>query len=390
MLIVSNFYGDNYHGTWRRLGDSVSALYAAGMHCEGGYTEREVTEPLFLRESRRRLYSAIYRIDKTLAIFFGRPPMIGWRYSDRKQLLDVSDAVIVSEDPEVINKALSRLDGNGWNTDGHIHPSTCIRLRCQHAVFKERLLEQSLSGEKDSDVADNMRTISAECTQFWEGLPIHLRYEMYDEDSAWHRLGSGITVRLISAYLEYLHTHFQTQRLLQRQTQQALPALLNVSLKLLCTALVFTKPLNGAYETRRHFATVIMFYCFPAAGVLALELRKSTIEGVPLPDTVFRADVIRNLSVLTSSLEWLILPGDGNHKLCTELNKMLALVLDEVLNYEPPPTGSALGSEAMAPVTGPGFFDIPMLEGMEPIPTQAEDFLTWLDGAAWNNTQDLF
>lgn len=145
------------HGTWRRLGDSVAALYAAGMHCEGGYTEREVTEPLFLRESRRRVYSAVYRIDKTLAIFFGRPPMIGWRYSDRKQLLDVSDDVIFSEDPDVINKALSRLDGNGWNTDGHIHPSTCIRLRCQHAVFKERLLEQSLSGEKDSDVAHNLR-----------------------------------------------------------------------------------------------------------------------------------------------------------------------------------------------------------------------------------------
>jgi hypothetical protein len=222
---------------------------------------------------------------------------------------------------------------------------------------------------------------------------------MYDDDSAWHRLGAGITVRLISAYLEYLHTHFQTQRLLQRQTQQALPALLDVSLKLLSTALVFTKPLNGAYETRRHFATVIMFYCFPAAGVLALELRKSTIESVPLPDTVFRADVIRNLSVLTSSLEWLILPGDGNHKLCTELNKMLALVLDEVLNYEPPATGSHLGSEVgMVTGTGagaggglgPGFFDIPMLDGMEPIPTQAEEFLTWLDGAAWNNTQDLF
>lgn len=86
--------------------------------------------------------------------------MIGWRYSDRKQLLDVSDDVIVSEHAEVINKALSRLDGNGWNTDGHIHPSTCIRLRCQHAVFKERLLEQSLSGEKDSDVAHNMRFVT--------------------------------------------------------------------------------------------------------------------------------------------------------------------------------------------------------------------------------------
>jgi hypothetical protein len=233
-----------------------------------------------------------------------------------------------------------------------------------------------------------LRTISVECTQYWERLPSHLRYELYDEDSAWHQLGASITVRLIASYLEYLLMHFQIQHLLQSQTQQALSALLDESLKLLSTALVFTKPLNAAYETRRHFATVIMFYCFPTAGVLALELRKSTIEGVPLPDTVFRADVIRSLSVLTFSLGWLILPGDGNHKLCTELNKMLALVLDEVLSYEPSPTGSNLGSDVGNLASG--FFDIPMLDNMEPIPTQAEDFLTWLNGAAWNDTRDMF
>jgi hypothetical protein len=118
--------------------------------------------------------------------------------------------------------------------------------------------------------------------------------------------------------------------------------------------------------------------------VLALELRRCTIEGVPLPSTISRADVIRNLSVITSSLEWLVLPGDGNHKLCSELNKMLALVLDEVLNYEPPANGvqSHNGEEMM----GGSFFDMPMIEGLEPIPTEAEDFLNWLDHATWNNT----
>lgn len=235
------------------------------------------------------------------------------------------------------------------------------------------------------DAADVISAIIAECTQWWESLPTHLRYELYTEEGAWVGLGAGITVRLISLYLDYLHSIFQTQRLLQRQTQQALPALLEVSLKLLSTSLVSTKPNNRVYETRRHFPTVILFYCFPAAGVLALELRRCTIEGVALPSTVSRADVIRNLSVLTSCLEWIVLPGDGNHKLCSELNKMLAIVLDEVLNYEPPANGVVGIGEDLAG-SGQGFFDMPMIDGLEPIPTEAEEFLDWLDHATLNNT----
>jgi hypothetical protein len=160
-----------------------------------------------------------------------------------------------------------------------------------------------------------------------------------------------------------------------------------VSLKLLATSIVSTKPNNRVYETRRHFPTVILFYCSPAAGLLALELRRCTIEGVSLPSTISRADVIRNLSVLTSCLEWIVLPGDGDHKLCSELNKMLALVLDEVLNYEPPiidNQGCREDAATLAAGAGQGFFDMPMIEGLEPIPTEAEEFLNWLDHATFS------
>ncbi|KAF1838317.1 hypothetical protein BDW02DRAFT_565142 [Decorospora gaudefroyi] len=386
MLVTSNFYGDNYHSTWRRLGDSVSALYATGIHCERSVCEGSSPEPFFIRELRRRLYAASYRFDKTLAIFYGRPPMLGWRYSDRKMPLDISDSVITSEDSELLTSELSKLDSAGWNMQGSIHPASFARLQCQLAVFKERLLEQSLAGEKDDEVVRNIEAISAECTQYWEGLPAHLRYETYTEDAAWVGRGPGLSIRLLAIYLDYLHLHFQTQRLLHRTTQQALPALLEVSLKLLCASLVSTKPDNRDYATRRHFPTMILFYCSPAAGVLALELRRCTINGVPLPDTISRADVIRNLSVLTSCLDWLVLPGDGNHKLCNELNKMLALVLDEVLNYEPPAKDMQEGREdRLVRAAGQSFLDMPMIEGLEPIPTEAEDFLNWLDNATWNN-----
>lgn len=387
-LVISSFYGDNYHGTWRRLGDSVSALYATGMHYEGDFSNSANGEPFFLRESRRRIYAAVYRSDKTLAVFFGRPPILAWRYSDRQQQLDISDEAIVSDDPKYLNEQLSRLDSAGWNRDGMLHPASYMRVRFQIAIFKERLLEQSLAGEKDINVVPNIHSLLAECTQWWEKLPAHVRYEKYNEEDAWIDLGAGKMLRLISAYMDYLHLLFQTQRLLHRQTQQDLPALLEVSLKLLSTSLVSTKPNDRAYDTQRHFPTVLLFYCFPAAGLLALELRKSTIEGVALPSTVTRADTIRNLSVLTSCLEWIVLPGDGNHKLCSELNKMLTIVLDEVLNCEPPANGESENAHLSAG-PGNGFLDMPMIDGLEPIPTGSEDFLDWLDNATWNNS-DLF
>lgn len=152
-------------------------------------------------------------------------------------------------------------------------------------------------------------------------------------------------------------------------------------------------------------------YCVPSAGVLALELRRCTREGRSLPGEVRRADVVRCLAVLISCLEWVVLPGDGNYRLCSELNKMLALVLDEVLNFEPSAAGAVDGGdgedrEAQAGLVGDAdaagastveeegssggaFFDFPLVDGMEPIPTESEDFLNWLDNAHWNNTVSL-
>jgi hypothetical protein len=202
----------------------------------------------------------------------------------------------------------------------------------------------------------------------------------------------SITLRMISVYLEYLHMEFCMQRSLRRHTQVALPALLEISMRLLSTVLVFNKHRNQEYSIQRHFPTLMLLYCLPSAGVLALELRRCTRENVPLPSTVARADVIRNLSVFISCLDWVILPGDGNHKLCSELNKMLALVLDEVLNYQPPAVESQGDGNSNAPldgVSGP-FFDLPALDGMEPIPTESEDFLNWLDNANWSNTVSCY
>lgn len=127
------------------------------MHYEGDFSNSANGEPFFLRESRRRIYAAVYRSDKTLAVFFGRPPILAWRYSDRQQQLDISDEAIVSDDPKYLNEQLSRLDSAGWNRDGMLHPASYMRVRFQIAIFKERLLEQSLAGEKDINMVPNIQ-----------------------------------------------------------------------------------------------------------------------------------------------------------------------------------------------------------------------------------------
>jgi len=218
-------------------------------------------------------------------------------------------------------------------------------------------------------------------------VPAYLRYDCYDEDIAWYSLESGVALRMLNSYLDYLHLEFHMQRILRRQTQMAVPALLEICMKLLSTVLVLNKQRNQTYSVQRHYASLILFYCLPSAGVLALELRRCTLENVPLPSTVSRADLIRNLSVLISCLDSVILPGDGNHRLCSELNKMLSLVLDEVLNHQPAANEDpGDGSGGNLGGIGPGFFDMPLIDGMEPIPTESEDFLNWLDNANWSNT----
>jgi hypothetical protein len=83
--------------------------------------------------------------------------MMNWRYSDRKEPLDLEDRVITSDDPEVVNDALSKLDVNGWTIEGVPRPVSWIRLRTKMSIVKERFLESSLAGRRTGDIASEMQ-----------------------------------------------------------------------------------------------------------------------------------------------------------------------------------------------------------------------------------------
>ena len=70
--------------------------------------------------------------------------------------LDLDDEVVTSDDPSIVNDAISKLDADGWATDNQIRPASWIRLRLKLGYVKERFLEASLAGKKQDFIIEEI------------------------------------------------------------------------------------------------------------------------------------------------------------------------------------------------------------------------------------------
>ena len=124
--------------------------------------------------------------------------------------------------------------------------------------------------------------------------------------------------------------------------------------------------------------------------MLAAELKRCTQNGLSLPASMSRSELIRNFSVLISYLEWVARPEYGNHAACSEASKMLARILDEALdsqsNVEQPRQPVLEPSSNEAVLTS--VEDNMMLDpnDCDTLPVDSEAFLEWFDSVDWNNS----
>jgi hypothetical protein len=112
----------------------------------------------------------------------------------------------------------------------------------------------------------------------------------------------------------------------------------------------------------------MLSYGVASASVLALQLlhqnQGSTAYVLPA-----RTDLIRKLTVFTSSLSWVTRPDHGDYALCMEAEKRLTAVLDEILDPTPRPAMDMDGASSTnfdglfegydfvgMPLPEPGFF----------------------------------
>ena len=128
-----------------------------------------------------------------------------------------------------------------------------------------------------------------------------------------------------------------------------------------------------------------MYYAFPSAGVLTIELRMRMQQGSDLPYSISKSEVIRHTSVLAASLQWASEPSSGNQNLCAEAAKTLSRILDEILdgsgqNGETSTSGDVDGTVNgnMSPVAMDIDYSILADPGVD-----SETFLNWFDSLDW-------
>jgi hypothetical protein len=110
------------------------------MHCD---TENPSGKVTIQSEVRRRIYTAVFNIDKVISTFTGRPPLLSYRFSSTPLPLDISDEDLLSDGG--LEKIAEDLDKNGWNTKGIIYSTTTLRARNAFMVVRGEILEMALS-----------------------------------------------------------------------------------------------------------------------------------------------------------------------------------------------------------------------------------------------------
>jgi len=121
-------------------GDMISSAIAAGLHRLPDHNKDVFTAA---SEFKRRVFSRIYYLDKTIACMDGTPPMLSRLYCDLKPCLDLSDEQLFAPRHEVY-AAINRLTTDGWNADGNIYGVSVNRAIWQLCAVREEVLELAL------------------------------------------------------------------------------------------------------------------------------------------------------------------------------------------------------------------------------------------------------
>ncbi|KNG82297.1 hypothetical protein ANOM_008700 [Aspergillus nomiae NRRL 13137] len=377
------------HHIYAQFGDLVSCIHAMGLHRPH---PPDSSVPFFLSQTRKRVFTASYRTDKNLATFLGRPPRLSYHYCDVELPLDLDDHSLIL-DHLSLDKAVRQLTSDGWGAfSGGLRPATVIRLRYMIARLREQVMELSLGrgfvGSRESE----LQMTYQECKRLWDRVPKELHYSK----RSWGVLGPHLSIISLVIHLEYLYTVFQVERIRCSESPDAMTDLLDSAMQIVSAVTDFTKQSDQEGSIREKYTWIFLFYALPAAGVVATELHRCTVSMVPLPCSMPRSRIIRDLNLLASWFESANPPTSYTHQACVEVTKAIIKLLDDTLDYPSggqrvdgpqPGTGNRPGPNSGDQVRDNshsigGSFNthgqsetIPNVDTLE----TSEDFLNWLD-----------
>ncbi|KAF2733558.1 hypothetical protein EJ04DRAFT_513067 [Polyplosphaeria fusca] len=338
---------------WRRMGELATQLYALGLHREPKDSEL----PLFVLETRRKLFCASYVLDKSISTLLGRPLRMSKRHTDITLPLDLSDEELTSADPSA---AIQALDADGWNTRGDQLRVSWIRYRYISSRFREEILDFALA-KLDSCVETQLLDISRRSNAAREAMPAHMQYtpRCWEDES----LPRSACLMLVNVHLYFLYNEFMIQKLLT-DAQRFPPntALLRVCTDMLSIALVLAQVRDRSYDIHRDVMHTVVLYGIPTGAMLATALKQQHASGTPFPAGISRSEIIRMLSVLINHLDTAAhldsgaRPGDGNYNICRKYAKTFTRMIDAVLDAGP--AAAATASETTASTSAADLQDL--------------------------------
>ncbi|KZL87499.1 fungal specific transcription factor [Colletotrichum incanum] len=344
-IIESIVSGDASFACWQLHAETVALSTFLGFHDE---VATEPYKPTICSEIKRKLFCYVFYMDKVLASFAGRPPLISRRYARTPPPLDLKDEYLLA-DEATLARHVAALDEKGWNTEGGLYSATIVRARVMLAHIRDELFEIAL-GHGPVTPVETLLEIKERQLKTVAGFPQILVFK--EEDVQDRKLDvSLLYVRLI-VLLEHLQNMFFIERLLAKRGHDD-GALLSVSFEMVSKTLMFWTNMDRLSCMNGDFEWLVMAYAAPGGGILCLELLKPTLHGGNHPQNpkVTRSSIIQKLSLLVGFLDW-VSPTAPNGDLCADCKCIIQHVLDQALNSPAASASSAIDGGFPAALDG--------------------------------------
>ncbi|KAF5622012.1 hypothetical protein F25303_12195 [Fusarium sp. NRRL 25303] len=311
-------------------GETIAMLTFSGLHDNRAKSAPHMSS--VPTEIRRRIGCQVFVVDKFLATFVGRPPLLTRRFCSIKSPLDLEESALLS-DKETFQRRSQLLDQDGWNTDGRIYSSSLLRVRMMIALARDKILEVVLAQDGTYGVTEVMQ-LQAKQLDLYGQLPQHLIWGPTAEEINEIDLEIGYPKLLIR--LDHLLNMFLIQRLLAKHGHPR-NELLRTSFEMVVLTLNFwaQKHIWAALQGKCRW--IIMGYATLAGAVLCMELIEPTpvimpaYDGIIAGETYSRSSIIQQLSLLLGYLKTSC-PSQTHCSVAHNVRGVIKKILDHILN----------------------------------------------------------
>ncbi|KAF5981912.1 transcription factor [Fusarium coicis] len=329
-VLHSWMHGETSLPYWKFHAEAVAMLTFSGLHDTRTKTSAHMSS--LPTQIRRRIGCQIFVVDKFLATFVGRPPLLTRRLSSIKLPLDLGESALLS-DRETFQRKSRLLDQDGWNKDGCIYSGSLLRVRMMIALARDEIIEVVLAQEGAYGITEVMQ-LKTKQFDLYAKLPQHLIWNPITEEISEIDLEIGYPKLLIR--LDHLLNMFLIQRLFVKHGHSR-NELLRTSFEMVVLTLNFwvQKHIWAALQGKCRW--IIMGYATLAGAVLCMELIDPTPVTMPAHDSIIagetysRSSIIQQLSLLLGYLKTSC-ASQTHCSVAHNVQGVIKKVLDHILN----------------------------------------------------------